>query len=114
MNAPANRSPTETVVGAKFPRLICTWLCMPAIMSPMKISTVEGGMIWPSVPLAQMDPHASFGSYPARNMAGSEISPIVTTVCAHNAGAGRQQRAHKDDRNSKPAAHVAEQPPHGG
>ena len=35
---------------------------MPDSMSPMKISTVEGGMIWPSVPEAQITPVASFGS----------------------------------------------------
>jgi hypothetical protein len=35
---------------------------MPASMSPMKISTVDGGMIWPSVPEAQMTPQASLGS----------------------------------------------------
>jgi hypothetical protein len=44
------------------PRLICTWLCIPEIMSPMKISTVEGGMICPSVPEAQIVPQASRGS----------------------------------------------------
>jgi len=78
--APAKRSPTDTGVGAKLPLAICTCELMPASMSPMKISTVEGGMIWPSVPLAQITPVASFGSYPARTIAGSEISPIVTTV----------------------------------
>jgi hypothetical protein len=35
---------------------------MPPSMSPMKISTVDGGMIWPSVPEAQMIPLASRGS----------------------------------------------------
>jgi hypothetical protein len=31
-------------------------------MSPTKISTVDGGMICPSVPAAQIVPVASFGS----------------------------------------------------
>ncbi len=60
--APANRSPTETGDGAKLPFAICTCALMPASMSPMKISTVEGGMIWPSVPEAQITPQARRGS----------------------------------------------------
>ncbi len=62
MKAPAKRLPTDTTSGAKLPFSICTCAFMPASMSPMKISTVEGGMIWPSVPLAQMMPLASRGS----------------------------------------------------
>ena len=60
MNAPANSAPTDTGSGAKLPFSICTWALMPESMSPMKISTVEGGMICASVPEAQMTPAASF------------------------------------------------------
>jgi hypothetical protein len=60
--APANSAPTETGSGAKLPFSICTWALMPESMSPMKMRTVEGGMICPSVPEAQMTPVASLGS----------------------------------------------------
>ena len=49
-------------------------------MSPSRTSAIDGGMIWPRVPVAQMSPVASFGSYPARNIEGSARTPIVTTV----------------------------------
>ena len=62
MKAPANRSPTETVSGAKLPSLSCAAEFAPCRMSAMKISTVEGGMICPSVPAAQMTPQESLGS----------------------------------------------------
>jgi hypothetical protein len=62
MNAPAKRSPTDTVVGAKLPSDSCACWLAPCRMSPMKISTVDGGMICPSVPEAQMIPVASLGS----------------------------------------------------
>ena len=60
--APANSWPTDSGSGAKLP-MACwaTWLA-PCRISPMKISTVEGGMIWPKVPDAQITPEASFGS----------------------------------------------------
>ena len=60
--APANRSPTETVSGAKFPIASCAAELAPCRMSAMKISTVEGGRICPSVPAAQIVPVAIFGS----------------------------------------------------
>ena len=62
MKAPAKRLPTETTWGAKLPLVICTWAFMLPSMSPMKMSTVDGGMIWPRVPLAQITPVASLGS----------------------------------------------------
>ncbi len=62
MNAPANRSPTVTGVGAKLPSSICTCALIEESMSPMKIRTVDGGMICPSVPEAQITPEASLGS----------------------------------------------------
>ena len=60
--APAKRSPTDTVSGAKLPRASWAAEFAPCRMSAMKISTVEGGRIWPSVPAAQIVPQASFGS----------------------------------------------------
>ena len=78
--APANKSPTDTGVGAKLPFDICTCELIPASMSAIKISTVEGGMICPKVPDAQITPLASLGSYPALSIAGKEIRPMVTTV----------------------------------
>ncbi len=60
--APANSAPTDTGSGAKLPFSICTWALMPLSMSPMKMSTVEGGMICPRVPEAAITPEASFGS----------------------------------------------------
>ena len=44
MSAPAKRSPTEIGSGVKLPFLSCAAWFTPARMSPMKISTVEGGM----------------------------------------------------------------------
>ena len=44
------------------------------------MSTIDGGMICPSVPAAQMEPHAISGSYPRLSMVGSDRSPMVTTV----------------------------------
>ena len=43
-------------------------------------STMLGGMIWPSVPEAQMMPVETAGEYARLSMAGSEMSPMVTTV----------------------------------
>ena len=62
MKAPAKRLPTETTCGEKLPLAICAWAFMEPSMSPMKIRMVEGGMIWPSVPEAQITPVASLGS----------------------------------------------------
>ena len=44
------------------------------------MSTIEGGMIWPKVPDAQMVPVASEWEYLLRNMAGREIMPMAITV----------------------------------
>ncbi len=60
----------------------------PTNMSPMEMlrtlpkstSTMEGGMIWPRVPAAQMVPVASSGEYPLLSMVGRLRSPMVTTV----------------------------------
>jgi hypothetical protein len=64
---PGNRAaakswPTETGSGVKLP--LASWAVMlaPASMSASRMSTMEGGMIWPSVPEAQMMPVASLGS----------------------------------------------------
>ena len=61
-NAPAKRSMTETGSGAKLPSPSCAWVLAPCMMSPRITSTMDGGMIWPSVPEAQITPQASFGS----------------------------------------------------
>ena len=63
MRAALNRSPMET-----FKTL------------PNRISTTDGGMIWPSVPEPAMIPVANFGEYPDFNMIGKLINPIVMTV----------------------------------
>ena len=57
MSAPANRSPTETTAE---PAPVCrlAWLAAFEIASAKRISTMEGGMIWPSVPDAAMVPVA--------------------------------------------------------
>jgi hypothetical protein len=62
MKAPAKRSPTETVSGAKLPSASCAAEFAPCRMSAVKMSTVEGGMICPSVPAAQIVPVAKAGS----------------------------------------------------
>lgn len=46
----------------------------------MKISTVDGGMIWASVADAQIVPVARRGSYPIRSISGRLMRPIVTTA----------------------------------
>jgi len=48
--------------------------------SPNKTSTIDGGIICPSVPAAATVPVAIFGSYPLLNIVGRDKSPIVTTV----------------------------------
>ena len=62
MIAPANSWPTEIGSGAMLPSASCACWLAPCRMSPTKISTVDGGMICPSVPAAQIVPVASFGS----------------------------------------------------
>src|SRR3546814_6852783 len=49
-------------------------------MAPSSTRTMEGGMICPRVPEAQIVPHAILGSYPALSIEGSDSSPMVTTV----------------------------------
>ena len=60
--APANRSPTETLCGAKFPARSCACWYAEDRTSPSSTSTMDGGMIWPSVPEAQIVPLAMRGS----------------------------------------------------
>ena len=58
MMAPTNRSPTDTGVGAKSPidrRASIYWF---EIVSPRITSTIDGGMICPSVPAAAIEPQA--------------------------------------------------------
>ena len=56
------------------------WLAALASWSARMMRTMEGGMICPRVPDAQMVPVASGLEYPLRSIAGSEMSPIATTV----------------------------------
>ena len=44
------------------------------------MSTIDGGMIWPSVPAAAMEPDAKAGSYPRFSIVGRLSNPMVTTV----------------------------------
>ena len=48
--------------------------------SPSMTRIIDGGMIWPSVPDAQIVPADTSGEYPRRNIVGSESRPMVTTV----------------------------------
>ena len=41
---------------------------------------IDGGMIWPSVPLAQIRPLESRGEMPAFSIAGRLTRPSITTV----------------------------------
>ena len=58
-SAPAKRSPTEIGSGVKLPFLSCAAWFTPARMSPMKMSTVDGGMSCAIVDEAQMVPAIS-------------------------------------------------------
>jgi len=42
--------------------------------------TIEGGIIWPSVPAAAIEPAERLGAYPFFSNAGKAITVIVTTV----------------------------------
>ena len=53
---------------------------MSPTIDPSRTSTIDGGMIWPSVPDVAITPVESSLEYPARSMVGREISPMVTTV----------------------------------
>ena len=61
INAPINKSATEMVSGLNMP--IFNWACWYALESTSanKIRAIEGGMICPSVPVAQMVPVANAG-----------------------------------------------------
>ena len=48
--------------------------------SPSKTKHIEGGMIWPRVPVAQSVPQANEGRYPAFSIVGKDKMPMVTTV----------------------------------
>ena len=50
------------------------------MMSPSNTKAIDGGMICPRVPVAQIVPDAREGEYPCLSIVGKEISPIVTTV----------------------------------
>ena len=50
-----------------------------SVISPYMIKTIDGGIMVPSEPEAQMVPMARFWLYPRRNICGSAIKPSNTT-----------------------------------
>ena len=56
ISAPANKSPTETVSGEKIPWESCARWYADDMTSPSMTRMIDGGMICPSVPDAQMMP----------------------------------------------------------
>ena len=64
----------------KLPLASCDSVYVPARVSPRITRAIDGGMIWPRVPDAQIVPHASLWSYPARSIVGRLRRPMVTTV----------------------------------
>ena len=66
-------SPGTNAVRKRSPTLTPIW-------SPSTIRTIEGGMICPSVPAAEITPRLSFSSYPLRSITGSDMRPIAVTL----------------------------------
>ncbi len=62
ISAPTNRSPTETVFGEKMPIFSCACWKALDITSPSRTRMIDGGMIWPRVPVAARVPVAMAGS----------------------------------------------------
>jgi hypothetical protein len=77
------------------------------------MSTIEGGMIWPSVPAALMVPAGDRRVVAALEHGGQRQQPHGHDGGADDAGGGRQQRADDAHRIAEPAAQAAEQQRHG-
>ena len=60
--APANKSIAVTGSGARFPTSIAASSLAPCKIVANKTRTIEGGIIWPRVPAAQIVPVAIFWS----------------------------------------------------
>ena len=78
--APANKSTLLTGSGASSPEMADACSFAPWKMSAKRTSTMDGGIIWPRVPLAQITPVEIFLLYFHLIISGSDNIPIVTTV----------------------------------
>ena len=68
-SAPINKSPTETVFTEKIPiSFWARWYALD-ITSPRRTNAIDGGIIWPKVPVAATSPEENFLSYPTQKSA---------------------------------------------